>query len=393
MRVLVLTTSFPLREDDFSGRFIFEQVRVLSRKNINIEVLAPHHENYPSSETFDGVNVTRFKYAPSKFEKLCYGGGISENVKTKLTAKLELPFFLLIFLAHALLKARKFDLIHAHWLTISGLVGAVSKILYKKPLVVTIHGSDLRGLDNNFFVLTVNKLVLRLSDHIITVNKELKKRLETLGVDANKISVVYNGISGISHLLKIPTKKTSTGNLLFLSRLTKIKNLKFVLESLVLLEGRMPNLRLTVVGDGPQKEELEAFVKEKGLIKQVSFVGGKSLKEVINYYKDSDLFVLPQRAEGFGISLLEAMAAGVPTISGKVRGIEEMIEEGRTGFTVRLSKPDDLADLILSLVKNRALLNSVSFEARDKVNNLNWEKQSKEIMRIYKSFNEGTTKH
>ncbi|HEX7456420.1 MAG TPA: glycosyltransferase [Candidatus Nanoarchaeia archaeon] len=382
MKVLVLTTSFPLNRADLSGKPILLQAKGLVERGFSMEVLAPHHEGAKSIEMLDGVKVTRFRYAPAGLEKVCYGAGLPDNVKQTLVAKIMSPPFLLAFLFSAVLKAKKFDLIHANWSVIPGFIGVICKLLYKKPLIVTVRGGDL---EQNFLFFTINKFVFGRADYVIGVNSEYVRKARSLGARKNKSLVIYSEVGINERLLKLPIQKTFSGNLLFVSRLVPCKNLKFVLEALEQVKHKKPPLRLTVVGDGTERESLEKFCKEKGLSGIVSFEGKKPHGDVFNYLKEADVFVLPQIAEGVGVSLLEAMAAGVPTISGKVKGIEDVIIEGKTGLLVSPKDRRQLEAAILSLVDD----NSERFRIAQNARNLIKERyrDQRQIDRIVEIYN------
>ena len=129
MRVLVLTTSFPLGAQSSAGSFVEESVRYLADKGVEISVLAPHHENVPKSDYNHGFKVFRFQYMwPSNLQSLCYGYGIPTNLKRSWFARFQLIPFFIVFLFSSILHARNADIIHCHW-SLAGLVGIVLKVL------------------------------------------------------------------------------------------------------------------------------------------------------------------------------------------------------------------------------------------------------------------------
>lgn len=173
--------------------------------------------------------------------------------------------------------------------------------------------------------------------------------------------------------------------MVFISRLVPTKNLDLVLESLHILKKRGINPSLTVVGNGPNMKRYKRFVIDNSLIGEVAFLGQVSKNEVLKLLLNFDLFIVPQKAEGFGISLLEVMAAGVPTVSGRVDGIGEMIRDGKTGFIVNINNPGELVKLIDRVKGNDFLLRNIAIKAREKVRSFSWENQSEKILEVYDS--------
>ncbi len=140
---------------------------------------------------------------------------------------------------------------------------------------------------------------------------------------------------GINPDLFQPVNHTVRGNrLLYVGRLATAKGLPILFESLTQLKAVYPDLCLTVVGDGEDRPALEQFVREQGLSQNVKFVGYKSQTEVRQYLKETDIFVLPSFAEGVPVSLMEAMATGVPVIATRIAGISELVEDGQSGYLI-----------------------------------------------------------
>lgn len=162
-----------------------------------------------------------------------------------------------------------------------------------------------------------------------------------------KLHIVH---CGVDPKLFQPVTHEGPGNrLLYVGRLAAAKGLPVLLKSLGALQERYPEILLTVVGDGEDRMRLEQLASELGLDRNVKFLGYKSQTEVRQYLQETDIFVLPSFAEGVPVSLMEAMASGVPVISTRIAGISELVEDGASGYLVPPGSDDRLSEKIEQL--------------------------------------------
>ncbi|SHH54168.1 glycosyltransferase family 4 protein [Cognatishimia maritima] len=143
----------------------------------------------------------------------------------------------------------------------------------------------------------------------------------------SKLHIVHCGIDPDRYADDVtPTPNT----LLFVGRLASVKGLPILLQAMV----DLPDLRLTVVGDGPDREALQTEARDLGLATRVDFVGYKSQDDVARFLKSHAIFVLPSFAEGVPVVLMEAMATARPVITTRIAGIPELVEDGVSGLLV-----------------------------------------------------------
>ncbi len=152
-----------------------------------------------------------------------------------------------------------------------------------------------------------------------------------------------------------------------MGRLAAEKGVPVLLRSLIALKNEGYAFHLTLLGDGPERAALEAEVKEHGLDQMVHFGGFASQETVKSTLQASDVFVLPSFAEGVPVSLMEAMACGVPVIGTNVGGVTELIEHGVSGLVVAPSDEVALKNAISTYSDNPALRESVKQAARNVV--------------------------
>lgn len=155
--------------------------------------------------------------------------------------------------------------------------------------------------------------------------------------------------------------------LLFTGRLAAVKGLPILLESLTLLKSTIPDLVLTVVGDGSDRALLEQQVRQLQLEQTVQFVGYRSQAEVRDFMQQTDVFVLPSLAEGVPVVLMEAMATGVPVVATAIAGVSELVDHAVNGYLVPPGDGSSLANAIKTLLLDGALRSRFGQAGRLKV--------------------------
>ena len=168
-----------------------------------------------------------------------------------------------------------------------------------------------------------------------------------------RLKIVHCGIDAAQ--FKCRQHRGQGRRLLYVGRLAAAKGLPILLESLATLRSHYPQLHLTIVGDGPNREALTEQVRQLEIEAQVEFVGYQAPSAVSAYLEQSDLFVMSSFAEGVPVVLMEAMAAGLPVIAPQIAGISELVEAGRSGYLVPPSNVPCLADCIDKLVSDADL--------------------------------------
>src|SRR5262245_17866263 len=146
MKVLFLTHSFPRQLGDAPGSFLLRLAIALRAEGVDTSVVAPAAPGIPEHDHLDGVPVERFRYAPRRFETLAYAGNMATQFKQSWSARVTMLGFLGSEFRSAVRARREFepDLVHAHWWFPSGLVGTWLARFSNKPLVTTMHGTDVR---------------------------------------------------------------------------------------------------------------------------------------------------------------------------------------------------------------------------------------------------------
>ncbi len=347
LRVLVIANGHPAPDVPHVYTFISEQAKALAEQvSINmivpVEILLPisrHREQlkfsnqFPASLCSGGYVV----YFPRAYR---YFPGINKYLVDHL---------MLWATLQAIWRYRiKFDLIHAHFAHPSGYVAAMVSKIFKRPYILTVHGSDI--LEKYVDKKTVNRrkrnrnFGLRQADRVICVSHYLKKAIMNLGVPSEKIAVIPNGIDTKTFYLS--SSPNGKSDIIFVGNFIERKGLDLLIKSFKKISMKSPDVNLKILGNGPIKSKIQLMVNELELNNRVKFMDQVSNTEIATIIQNSRLLCLPSREEGFGVVLIEALACGVPVVGARTGGIIDIIKSEEIGL---LFEPGDANDLAFKL--------------------------------------------
>ena len=279
----------------------------------------------------------------------------------------------------------EFDVIHAHdWLTY--MAGIAAKRLSGKPLVVHVHATSFdRSSDNNIDtrVYDIEKRGMEAADKVITVSDLTRNIVITkYGIDPSKVVTVHNAVdfSGRSNVNVERGVKDKV--VTFLGRITFQKGPEYFIEAAAKVLKRCDNVRFVMAGSGDMMNPSIRQVARLGISDRFHFTGFLRGKEVQEMFALSDVYVMPSVSEPFGISPLEAMRTGVPSVISKQSGAAEVL---KYAFKVDFWDVDAMADEIYALLKYPALANFASKYGFDEVNTLKWNNAAVKIKNVYES--------
>jgi glycosyltransferase involved in cell wall biosynthesis len=256
-RLLVLASTYPRWVGDHEPGFVHELCRRLVDR-FDVVVLTPGAPLAKSSEEMDGVLVSRFRYAPKAMETLVSDGGMVANLRRHPWKWLLVPGFLLGMLFATIRQVRrgKFHAVHAHWLIPQGLVAALARVAGnpRPPLLVTVHGGDLYAFRSKPF-RWVKKEVARRAAAITVVGTAMQDAVGKLAGGRVPVLVEPMGVA-FSAFRPAPEVSRSQAELLFVGRLVEKKGLRYLLDALPAIASAVQDVRLTIVGFGPEEAEL-----------------------------------------------------------------------------------------------------------------------------------------
>lgn len=225
----------------------------------------------------------------------------------------------------------------------------------------------------------------------IVVNSEYMRKSATkwYGVDHEKIAVIPNGVD-LERFNSCDDRLTLDGDpvVLYLGQLTPIKGVETSIQAIGKLHSELPNVKLHIVGhsDIEDLRGLQLLAKKEGIDKHVIFHGEARGSQVARYYRSADMFVLPSRHEGFGITAVEAMASGIPVIASDIESFQEIITDGKDGLLFRSGDADALSSAILTLAKDSGLRKRLSQAALETVRKYSWDVIAAEYVSLYRTM-------
>ncbi len=255
----------------------------------------------------------------------------------------------------------RIDVVHTH-MDVADFYGALAgRLGGARCVVATKHAPDefrTRPTWKRYPFLVLERLAYEMEDAVIVVSEGLASFLEEAErLPRRKMVVIGHGIDGVSGAGPRPETRRALGLppldplLGAVGRLSPEKGHGVLLRALPTILATFHRVGVVLVGDGPSRSELEAETRRLGIADRVVFLGQR--RDVPVVLAALDLFVQPSLYEGFGISLLEAMAAGLPIVASRVGGIPEVVQDGATGLLVPPRDPAALASAVIRLLRDR----------------------------------------
>lgn len=383
MNILFLSNAYPDFESSYRGIFIKKMATLLKSEGYHISVVTPKiYKRSLYFEEQEGIKVYRFPF-------LARNKLLIEHNKIpylRMILYYTTGFFLTLY---AVLKNRC-DLIHAHWAIPTGLLGVWVGTLLKKPLIVTIHGSDLRlATEKPGFLRKIFLYVCKKANHLNCVSEGQKKNLEQLGIRNEKISIIPMGVDDAFlemgknrkiELNKRPFIILSNRNLL------PIYNVSLLIQAIPLILQEEPGAKFIIAGEGSEKKNLEKEVENLGISAFVQFLGRVPHKEMVNLLAQTDIYVSTSLYDGTSVSLLEALASGAFPVVTDIPSNREWIADGDNGFLVPIENESLLAKKIIEVIRNHKLKGEACIKNRKIIEQkAYWKENIKKIVELYQN--------
>ena len=385
MNILIVTPYF---YEPPGGKYgVMRLSMEFSKRNHKVYVISTRVRNSKAYEEFNGVKVYRKKpvfYIPS------------------------LPYAMQYLVPTIIKFIKKYEIEVLHTQTIhytSSLSVAIASKMLNFPFILSVLGSTLTfcrsfiDLIFNLYESTISKCVVNRAKMIISISEHLIPRLYNLGVSPNKIRVIPHGINASEYkpkkrghhfrnLLGIKPTELVIG---YVGRLVPLKGVSFLIDAFKIVSGKNSNAKLLIVGDGPQRKQLEYLSGNMKSEKKIIFTGFVPKERMPEIYNTLDIFVLPSFTEGLSNTLLEAMASGKPIITTPVGGNTELIENGKNGYLVHTRSVKELAERILDLLNAPNERTQMGKAGRTKIlNQYTWEKIIPRYEKVYKQVLNGS---
>jgi len=262
---------------------------------------------------------------------------------------------------YGVIKRENPDLIHSHGRTENIVIGIIGWIL-KIPVIGTYHTNPFDEYKNEkktkrkiirfiyelIYFSYLTKLVFRKFMYITVISNQLKREFIKHGFDENKIKVVRFGVDVVRNDIKHKINRSDELSIIFVGRVSLDKGCDYLLKACKIMVAQGKGFKVFLIGDGDIDYFRYMGIK-LGIEARLVFTGFQ--REFSDFLSKSDIFVLPSRGEGLPISVLEAMAHGLPIIATNVGGIPELIEEGKNGFLVPPGDEISLANAIMKMIE------------------------------------------
>ena len=306
------------------------------------------------------------------------------NIRTKSELDPRI-YFALPSLARYI-RENKIDLIHAQT-RITQIMGGLLKKLTGKPYLSTCHG---------FFKTRLSRrLVPCWGDAVIAISKAVEGHLRyDFKVSGKKVFLVESGIDLEEFaLIDESVKKECRVRFNFgdepiigiVARLSDVKGQDILIEAMSKVVAHVPSAKLLLVGEGKMEKALRDKVRHLNLNDHVRFFSiVDRTYEMLSLF---DVFAMPSRQEGLGLSIMEAQAAGLPVVASRIGGIPSLIEDGKTGVLVEPENHDALAEAIITLLQDRARMNKIGMAGREFIGrNFSADKMLDKVVVLYEQL-------
>ncbi|MGO4890452.1 glycosyltransferase family 4 protein [Anaerobacillus sp. MEB173] len=371
MKVAMISWEYPPQFSGGLGVHCEGITQELTNIGIEIEFYLPAFKKFefivPEGMTLHHVQMNK------KFSDNSYLGSVIWDFVLDFKSHLEVAF-----------QPDGIDIIHAHdWMGVFAASGISQK--YKIPLIWTVHSTEYDragGKSLNPAIYSIEQEALDTVKHTIAVSKRTKQILiDRYQAKPDRITSIYNGVH-ISPFEQMAVRdyQVTDGHILFLGRLTGQKAPDDFLQAASYVLEERNDLKFMLAGDGDLLNKLRLKARRLNIQNRVEFTGSVVGEKLLDCYKNASMFVLPARSEPFGITVLEAMAAGLPTIISNTTGVGEIV---KNVLVVEPNQPKELAKAILKLLNEPALRQTLGQQGAQEVRKFSWKQVANETHQLY----------
>jgi glycosyltransferase involved in cell wall biosynthesis len=311
--------------------------------------------------------------------------------KLRYFSKLAYPFRILT--VRKAIKEINADILHAHYVSHYGVYGALSGF---KPFVVTVWGSDIfidpkKSMAKKYFV----KYALKKADLITTDSLSSMKTIVDFGVDEEKVKLIVHGvdlklfhpIENNEEFKKELCIRQNYQVVISTRNLERVYDIGTLIKAIPYVIDECPNTYFLIVGDGTLRRQLEELACKLGVAENVRFVGSVSNREMPKFLGVSDIYVSASLSDTRSVSLLEAMACGLPVVVTDLEGNKECVKEGVNGFLFSKGDFKALGEKIIYLLGDEDTRRRFGVINRRYVEKEgSYEKEMKKMEKLYKEL-------
>jgi glycosyltransferase involved in cell wall biosynthesis len=371
MRVLHVMTAFPRDETDVIAPWLVEMLARMRERGIDVEVLTSSYKGLGDQVT-RGIPVHRFRYFPSRWENLTHEETAPDRMRRSLLYRIMPAFYVAAGMMSAwrLARRNRYDIVHVHWPMPHALFGWAAQRASGARVVATFYSVEVRWISRAMPALKAFlRWTIRFPDRVVAISRATAEEIQ---------SVVRVPVDVIPYTVALPPSPATNPadgrfRILFVGRLVERKGVDVLLRALAQLRD-LPQVEAVIVGDGPERQRLEALSRELGIDGQVKFTGRVPDDELRRQYAAASAFVLPAivdvrgDTEGLGVVLLEAMNSRIPVIASNAGGIVDIVEHERSGLLVPAGDAAALASAMRRLATDRTFARSLGEAGHRRLN-------------------------
>jgi glycosyltransferase involved in cell wall biosynthesis len=389
MRVLFVATAYPRFKGDIITPWLVELVMRLRHEGVDVSVFTSSYKGL-RTHVLDGVKIYRFRYCLKKFERFTHEETAVDRVRRGIS-NVFLSWLYLLFGAWAITRLSRrehFDIVHVHWPFPHVIFGILAKKLGRARLFNSFYGVEIRWLKKKFpWMLKPFSLLINKSDAVTAISTHTAGELR--GIVEKPIGIIPFSAAMTERHGKI----TESKEIIFVGRLVQRKGVIYLIEAFSQVVKSIPH-RLIIVGDGPERRQLEETAVRLKIKDRVRFTGTVTDEELKQHYQSCSFLVLPAvyddkgDTEGLGVVLLEAMSYGKPVVASQAGGITDIVVDGENGLLVPPADSSALAQAIQRMAKSRELRKKFGHAARKTVDEkFNWDTIVGELIALYREKN------
>lgn len=362
MKIAILVSRFPPRWLAGTEIAAYHVARELARRGHEVHIITLWAKGLAEEEKREGFFIHR--------------------------VRLPLPWLIPqipLYFAKVLSTIRKIapGIIHAQAISLNAGFGMGIRKTLRTPYVVWAQGSDVY-LMPVWLKRLVSRCIIKNAAAVIGLTEHMRREIQS--ICSREVVVIPNGVETVS-FGSLPRKQNQINDeqvVLFVGRLIAVKGVRYLIEAVNIItrQGKQ-SIKLVVIGDGPERGNLVSLVKELRLEERVEFKGLVPNQDIPEHMGAADIFALPSLSEGFPVTIVEAMAAGLPIVTSRICGLSEIVTEGENGFLVKPGDSGALAEKLLLLLVDEQMRRQISQNNRGKAKQYSWEAVVDKLERVY----------